>query len=278
MIRNVVVVGLGLMGGSFAKAVRAYTDCKVYGWNRTQTVAQDAVQEGVLDGVADDTRLGQADLIVISLYPQAAMDWLNAHIETLKKGCLVVDFVGVKQCIVDALTPLAQKHGVHFVGGHPMAGREFSGFAYAQEDLFHDASMILVQTESSPLWAVDAVEGFFSQLGFGRVVRCSAEQHDHMIAFTSQLCHVVSSAYIKSPEALKHNGYSAGSYKDLTRVAKLNEDMWTELFLLNQQPLVQEIDELIKHLTEYRESIAAGDAERLRALLRDGRMIKERIG
>ncbi|MBS5145485.1 MAG: prephenate dehydrogenase [Butyricicoccus pullicaecorum] len=278
MIRNVVVVGLGLMGGSFAKAVRAYTDCKVYGWNRTQAVAQAAVQEGVLDGIADDAILGQADLIVISLYPQAAIDWLKAHIEKLKHGCLVVDFVGVKQCIVDALTPLAQKHGVHFVGGHPMAGREFSGFAYAQEDLFRDASMILVQTESSPLWAVDAVEGFFSQLGFGRVVRCSAEQHDHMIAFTSQLCHVVSSAYIKSPEALKHNGYSAGSYKDLTRVAKLNEDMWTELFLLNQQPLVQEIDEIIKHLTEYRDSIAAGDAERLRTLLRDGRMIKERIG
>lgn len=278
MIRNVVVVGLGLMGGSFAKAVRAYTDCKVYGWNRTQAVAQAAVQEGVLDGIADDAILGQADLIVISLYPQAAIDWLKAHIEKLKHGCLVVDFVGVKQCIVDALTPLAQKHGIHFVGGHPMAGREFSGFAYAQEDLFRDASMILVQTESSPLWAVDAVEGFFSQLGFGRVVRCSAEQHDHMIAFTSQLCHVVSSAYIKSPEALKHNGYSAGSYKDLTRVAKLNEDMWTELFLLNQQPLVQEIDEIIKHLTEYRDSIAAGDAERLRTLLRDGRMIKERIG
>lgn len=278
MIRNVVVVGLGLMGGSFAKAVRAYTDCKVYGWNRTQAVAQAAVQEGVLDGIADDAILGQAGLVVISLYPQAAIDWLKAHIEKLKHGCLVVDFVGVKQCIVDALTPLAQKHGVHFVGGHPMAGREFSGFAYAQEDLFRDASMILVQTESSPLWAVDAVEGFFSQLGFGRVVRCSAEQHDHMIAFTSQLCHVVSSAYIKSPEALKHNGYSAGSYKDLTRVAKLNEDMWTELFLLNQQPLVQEIDEIIKHLTEYRDSIAAGDAERLRTLLRDGRMIKERIG
>lgn len=278
MIRNVVVVGLGLMGGSFAKAVRAYTECKLYGWNRTKTVAEAAVQEGTLDGVADDTILGQADLLVISLYPQSTIDWLTEHMGKLKQGCIVVDFVGVKQCMVDVLTPLAQKHGVHFVGGHPMAGKEFSGFAYAEADLFRNASMILVQTESSPLWAVDAAEGFFNQLGFGRVVRCSAEQHDHMIAFTSQLCHVVSSAYIKSPEALKHNGYSAGSYKDLTRVAKLNEDMWTELFLLNQKPLVQEIDEIIRHLTEYRESIAAGDAERLRTLLRDGRVIKESIG
>lgn len=278
MIENVGVVGLGLMGGSFAKAVRRDTSCKLYGWNRTKAVAQAAVQEGTLDGIADDTILAQLDLLVISLYPQSTIDWLTENMGKLKKGCIVVDFVGVKQCMVDALTPLAQAHGVYFVGGHPMAGKEFSGFAYAEADLFHNASMILVQTESSPLWVVDAVEGFFDQLGFGRVVRCSAEQHDHMIAFTSQLCHVVSSAYIKSPEALKHNGYSAGSYKDLTRVAKLNEDMWTELFLLNQAPLVQEIDEIIKHLTEYRESIAGGDTERLRALLRDGRMIKESIG
>ncbi len=278
MIENVGVVGLGLMGGSFAKAVRRDTSCKLYGWNRTKAVAQAAVQDGTLDGIADDTILAQLDLLVISLYPQSTIDWLTENMGKLKKGCIVVDFVGVKQCMVDALTPLAQAHGVYFVGGHPMAGKEFSGFAYAEADLFHNASMILVQTESSPLWVVDAVEGFFDQLGFGRVVRCSAEQHDHMIAFTSQLCHVVSSAYIKSPEALKHNGYSAGSYKDLTRVAKLNEDMWTELFLLNQAPLVQEIDEIIKHLTEYRESIAGGDTERLRALLRDGRMIKESIG
>ncbi len=278
MIQNVVVVGLGLMGGSFAKAVRSYTDCRLYGWNRTGAVAQAAMQEGTLDGIADDAVLAQADLLVISLYPQSTIDWLTVNMGKLKKGCIIVDFVGVKQCMVDALTPLAQQYGVYFVGGHPMAGKEFSGFAYAEADLFRNASMILVQTESSPLWVVDAVEGFFDRLGFGCVVRCSAEQHDHMIAFTSQLCHVVSSAYIKSPEARKHNGYSAGSYKDLTRVAKLNEDMWTELFLLNQKPLVQEIDEIIKHLTEYRDSIAMGDAERLRALLRDGRMIKESIG
>lgn len=278
MIRNVVIVGLGLMGGSMAKAVRAYTDCKIYGWNRTRTVAEEAIREGTLDGFAEDDVLAQTDLLVISLYPQSTIDWLAEHMGKLKPGCLIVDFVGVKQCMVDAITPLAKQYGVHYIGGHPMAGKEFSGFAYAEASLFQNASMILVQTESSPLWAVDEVEGFFDQLGFGRIVRCSAEQHDHMIAFTSQLCHVVSSAYIKSPEALKHNGYSAGSYKDLTRVAKLNEDMWTELFLLNREPLVQEIDEIIKHLTDYRDAIRDGETERLRSLLRDGRMIKESIG
>lgn len=278
MIETVVIVGLGLMGGSMAKAIHARTDCKVYGWNRTRSVAEKAVAEGTLDGVADDEALAAADLVIVGLYPQSTIDWMTEYLPRLHPGCLVVDMVGVKRAVVEQATPLALANGVHFVGGHPMAGREFSGYAYATADLFENASMILVQTESSPLWAVDEVDGFFSQLGFGRVVRCSAEQHDNMIAYTSQLCHVVSSAFIKSPEALKHNGYSAGSYKDLTRVAKLNEDMWTELFLLNREPLVREIDEIIGHLQDYRDAIAGNDADRLRTLLREGREIKESIG
>ena len=278
MIETVVIVGLGLMGGSMAKAIHARTDCKVYGWNRTRSVAEKAVAEGTLDGVADDAALAAADLVIVGLYPQSTIDWMTEYLPRLHPGCLVVDMVGVKRAVVEQATPLALANGVHFIGGHPMAGREFSGYAYATADLFENASMILVQTESSPLWAVDEVDGFFSQLGFGRVVRCSAEQHDNMIAYTSQLCHVVSSAFIKSPEALKHNGYSAGSYKDLTRVAKLNEHMWTELFLLNREPLVREIDEIIGHLQDYRDAIAENDADRLRTLLREGRELKESIG
>lgn len=278
MIETVVIVGLGLMGGSMAKAIHARTDCKVYGWNRTRSVAEKAVAEGTLDGVADDAALAAADLVIVGLYPQSTIDWMTEYLPRLHPGCLVVDMVGVKRAVVEQATPLALANGVHFIGGHPMAGREFSGYAYATADLFENASMILVQTESSPLWAVDEVDGFFSRLGFGRVVRCSAEQHDNMIAYTSQLCHVVSSAFIKSPEALKHNGYSAGSYKDLTRVAKLNEHMWTELFLLNREPLVREIDEIIGHLQDYRDAIAENDADRLRTLLREGREIKENIG
>ena len=278
MIETVVIVGLGLMGGSMAKAIHARTDCKVYGWNRTRSVAEKAVTEGTLDGVADDEALAAADLVIVGLYPQSTIDWMAEYLPRLHPGCLVVDMVGVKRAVVEQATPLALANGVHFIGGHPMAGREFSGYAYATADLFENASMILVQTESSPLWAVDEVDGFFSRLGFGRVVRCSAEQHDNMIAYTSQLCHVVSSAFIKSPEALKHNGYSAGSYKDLTRVAKLNEHMWTELFLLNREPLVREIDEIIGHLQDYRDAIAENDADRLRTLLREGRELKESIG
>lgn len=278
MKKTVTIVGLGLMGGSMAMAVRKYTDSTIYGWNRTRAVAEKAVADGVLDGVADDAVLARTDLLIIGLYPASTIDWLLENMPKLKKGCIVVDMVGVKQDLVDRLEQPALDAGVHYVGGHPMAGREFSGYAFAAAELFQDASMILVETRSSPLWAVDEADGFFSQLGFARVVRCSAAQHDHMIAFTSQLAHVVSSAYIKSPEALRHNGYSAGSYKDLTRVAKLNEDMWTELFLRNQEPLVQEIDEIITHLTEYRDAIAGGESERLRCLLREGRERKESVG
>lgn len=278
MTKKVAIVGLGLMGGSMAMAIRANTDCTVYGWNRTQAVTDAAIAQGVLDGYADEAVLKEADVLIISLYPQSTVDFLLEHMPHLKKGCIIVDLVGVKQFLADQLTEPAREAGVHFIGGHPMAGKEFSGYAFASADLFAGASMILVPNASSPLWAVDEMDAFFMRLGFGRVVRCSAAQHDHMIAFTSQLAHVVSSAFIKSPEALRHNGYSAGSFRDLTRVAKLNEHMWTELFLHNTAPLVKEIDQIILHLTEYRDAIAAGDEELLRTLLREGRERKESIG
>ena len=278
MKKKVVIVGLGLMGGSMAMAIRKYTDCEVYGWNRTRSVAEKAAADGTLHGIADEAVIADADLMIISLYPQSTVDFLLEHMPRMKKGCIIVDLVGIKCFLQENLEQAAVDAGVHFIGGHPMAGKEFSGYAFATPELFQNASMILVPNASSPLWAVDEMDGFFMQLGFGCVVRCSAEQHDHMIAFTSQLAHVVSSAYIKSPEALRHNGYSAGSYKDLTRVAKLNEHMWTELFLRNAEPLVGEIDEIIRHLTDYRDAIAGGEEERLCALLREGRERKESIG
>ena len=278
MEKTVTIVGLGLMGGSMAMAIHKKTDCAVYGWNRTAAVAQKALDEGVLDGIADDAILAETDLLIVSLYPESTVEYILEKLPVLKEGCLIVDLVGIKQYLIDRLEKPCHDAGVHYIGGHPMAGREFSGYAFAAAELYEGASMILVPTASSPLWAVDELDGFFRQLGFGTVVRCPAAQHDRMIAFTSQLAHVVSSAYIKSPEAVRHNGFSAGSYKDLTRVAKLNEVMWTELFLRNRGPLVNEIDEIIKHLTEYRDAIANGEEDELRRLLKEGREIKESIG
>lgn len=278
MFQTVLVVGLGLIGGSMAQAIHARTDCRVLGWNRTASTAAYAKAEGTIDAVANQALFGEADLVLIGLYPQATVDWLLAHMPYFKKGCVIVDLVGVKQFIVERVDERAAALGLHFVGGHPMAGREFSGIEHALPTLFDGASMIFVPTQSSNERVLEALEQFFKTIGFGQTVRCSAEQHDRMIAFTSQLAHIVSSAYIKSPEASEHNGYSAGSYRDLTRVAKLNETMWSELFLCNTVPLIREIDHIIEHLQQYRDALQAGDRERLTDLLRDGRERKERLG
>ena len=288
MFDTVLIAGLGLMGGSMAKAIKARTLSRVLGWNRTRATAEQALSDGAIDAIATEALYKEADLVIIGLYPQATVDWLLENMPKMKKGCVVVDMVGVKQFMVVLLTAnlgarflagqAALDAGVHFVGGHPMAGREFSGLDFSLPTLFDGASMIFVPTKSSTERVLEQLEAYFMSLGFGQTVRCTAAQHDKMIAFTSQLAHVVSSAYIKSPEADKHNGYSAGSYKDLTRVAKLNETMWSELFLCNAEPLAQEIDEIIRHLDEYRRVIRAGDRETLTALLRDGRERKERLG
>lgn len=278
MFDTVLIVGLGLMGGSMAKTLKARTDCRVLGWNRTRETAEKAKADGDLDAVASEALFGEADLVIIGLYPQATVDFLLENMPRMKKGCVIVDMVGVKRFLVDRLEQAALDAGVHFVGGHPMAGREFSGFDYALPTLFDGASMIFVPTASSDEQVLQRLEAFFMRLGFGQTVRCTADQHDHMIAFTSQLAHIASSAYIKSPEADAHRGYSAGSYRDLTRVAKLNETMWSELFLCNAEPLACEIDYLIAHLDEYRRAIRAGDRDTLTALLRDGRERKERLG
>ena len=159
-----------------------------------------------------------------------------------------------------------------------MAGREVSGYKASDADLYKGASMLLVPTEASTPEIVKQVKAMFSQIGFGQLVITTPEHHDRMIAYTSQLCHVVSSAYIKSPSELEHKGYSGGSYRDLTRVAYLNETMWTELFIENKQALVPEIDEIIHHLTEYRDAIAGEDADTLFRLLKEGRQRKEQFG
>lgn len=278
MFNTVLIAGLGLIGGSMAKTLKVRTACRVLGWNRTRKTAEQALSDGAIDAIATPTLYQDADLVIVGMYPRATVDWLHEAIPLLKKGCIVLDMVGVKTYIVNEVDALAAAHGVHFVGGHPMAGREFSGLDYAVETLFDGASMIFVPTETSSEEIVTSLEHFFMSLGFGQTVRCTAEQHDRMIAFTSQLAHIVSSAYIKSPEADLHNGYSAGSYRDLTRVAKLNETMWSELFLCNRDALTTEIDEIILHLKEYRDTIAANDEEKLIALLRDGRERKERLG
>lgn len=263
------IVGLGLIGGSLAKAISQGTDHMVYGTDLSQQTIKKAVLVDAIEQPLTDTLLPQCDILIIALYPQAAIDYVKEHADLLKKGCIVMDCCGIKKIVCDALVPLAEKKGFYFIGGHPMAGMAHSGFAYAKKTLFQNASMVLTTTKC-PIQTVETLKTLFSSIGFTNFEITTPEEHDRKIAFTSQLAHVVSNAYIKSPTAQEHMGFSAGSYRDLTRVAKLNEVIWTELFLENQENLVFEIDTLIEHLTQYSEAIKAGDSSTLKELLREG--------
>lgn len=270
------IVGLGLIGGSLAKAISQNTDHTVYGTDLSEQVVRKAVLVDAIEQPLTDELLPQCDIVIVALYPQATIDYVKEHAHLFRKESIVVDCGGIKKLVCDTLIPLAEDHGFLFVGGHPMAGLEHSGFTYAKKSLFNNASMIFTPTKG-PIESMEKLKELFTSIGFTNIEISTAEEHDRKIAFTSQLAHVVSNAYIKSPTALEHSGFSAGSYKDLTRVAKLNEVMWTELFLENADNLVAEIDTLIGNLQQYSTAIRERDAKTLCALLKDGREKKALI-
>ena len=263
------IIGIGLIGGSFAKAA-AQAGHTVLVWNRTRETAERAVADGVAQAVLEDD-IGACDVIIVALPPAAVVPWIDAHQATFGKGAVVVDATGVKGTICAALEKYAFQDRWTFVGGHPMAGKETSGWANASADLFRNASMILTPYPSCGRGPLDRLEAFFTGLGFGRVVFTTPQHHDRMIALTSQLAHVVSSAYIQDPLAQDHVGYSAGSFADMTRVARLDPDIWTDLFLSNRDALLVTLEGLIARLDGYRAALAARDADALRALLAAGR-------
>lgn len=273
---KIAIIGLGLIGGSMAKSIKGSTNHTVYGYDLSDTVVKKAQLLAAIDAPLTDDILADCDLTIIALYPQAAINFVKAKQDIFKKGSVVLDCCGVKKIVCDEVEPISLEKGFVFIGGHPMAGLEHSGFDHAETTLFHNASMVLTPTKGN-IQDVEKVIKLFNAIGFTNIQVATPEEHDQMIAFTSQLAHVVSSAYIKSPTALHHNGFSAGSYRDLTRVAKLNENMWTELFLDNPDFLVQEIDEIILHLQEYRDAIQDRNKETLCALLKDGREKKALI-
>ena len=264
------IVGLGLIGGSLAKAISQNTDHTVYGFDLSEEVMAKAVLLDAIEQPLTDKILPHCDIIIVALYPQATIDYVKEHADLIKKGAIVIDCGGVKRIVCDQLIPLGEEKGFLFMGGHPMAGLEHSGFAYAKKSLFNNASMVLCSTKGS-IEDVEKIKDLFSAIGFTNFAITTPDDHDRKIAFTSQLAHVVSNAYIKSPTAMVHAGFSAGSYKDLTRVAKLNEHMWTELFLENPDYLAEEIDTLIDNLQAYSSAIKDNDADTLCRLLRDGR-------
>jgi len=269
------VIGLGLIGGSLAKALRARTSHEVFGYDLSAATVDAACASGAVTGGLAFSDLPTCQALIIAVPPRACLAFLREHAGQIASGALVVDCCGVKRSICNVGFEAAAKNGFHFLGGHPMAGREFSGFQAAQATLFDRSVMLLVPRAGEDAEVIRRAEELFLSVGFGRILLTSAEKHDEMIAITSQLAHVVSNAYVKSPRAQVHHGFSAGSFADLTRVARLNETLWTELFLENSDCLVREIDELLGALRDYREAIVDKDAVRLCALLKAGRECKE---
>ncbi|MBO5448796.1 MAG: prephenate dehydrogenase [Ruminococcus sp.] len=269
------IVGLGLIGGSLAKAIKKNTPHSCFALDINKGTIAGAIAQEAIDGEIDTDGLSSCDVVIVSLHPIQTIDFILENKSKFKKGGIVIDTCGIKRKIVDSVEQALIGEGVDFLGCHPMAGREFSGFAYSVDNLFEKASFIMTPTDSTPMRVVKEISALAYNIGFAKVVVSNTEEHDSVIAFTSQLAHVVSSAYVKSPSLLKQSGFSAGSFKDLTRVAKLNEDMWTALFLMNKEPLVYEIDCIIARLTEYRDAIASDNKEVLHDLLRDGRELKE---
>lgn len=273
-VKTVGVIGLGLIGGSMAKSIASRTGCTVYGSDMSGKVIEDAISDKTISGKLDE-HYGDIDMLIVALYPLDVVVTIEEAALKLKKGCIVIDCTGVKQIICRALSERLAKAGLRFIGGHPMAGKEVAGYYNSCDDLFDGASMILCRDEYTDEEAMRVACDYFPRLGFAQVKITNAKEHDAVIAYTSQLAHVTSSAYIKSATLDKRYGFSAGSFKDMTRVAKLNEEMWADLFLANDEALIDEIDSLSEHLAEYRKALSERDRERLVALLRDGRVRKE---
>ena len=274
MKQIVGVIGLGLIGGSIAKAYKA-AGWKVLAYDSNHSITDFAILSGIVDAELTTENMKDCNVIHIAITPKAAIEYLKQNAEQMPKDGLVIDDCGTKREIARIGFELAEKHGFTFVGGHPMAGSHLSGFKNSKATMFNNASMIIVPPEFDDINLYDKIKQAIRPMGFKKVVFTTADDHDRMIAYTSQLPHVVSNAFIKSPSAQEHKGYSAGSFRDLTRVAWLNENMWTELFLENKDNLLKEINLLIDNLKEYAKALNDENNEYLCNLLRDGRIAKE---
>ena len=279
---TVGIEGLGLIGASFARGFKKRCkDVTVLAGNRTRATLDKAIEEGNADGVLDRDTIGSCDLLIVALYPEAAVRYLEENAPYIRKDTIVTDVCGLKRYICKEGFRLADEYGFTFIGGHPMAGTQYSGYDNSKADMFVNASMILVPDPSKDgnavLGKLDTIKEMLGILEFGRFVITTPENHDRMIAMTSQMAHLVSSCYVKSPGAEEAEGFTGGSFQDLTRVAYLNAGMWTELFLENRDYLLAEVEAVQSELEKYRAAIAASDSEELYRLLDEGSQIKERI-
>ena len=273
---KVGILGLGLIGGSLARAY-AIAGHTVYVSVRNKPMLAFAQLSGAVQEALTEENIGSCDLILLAIYPDGSASWLEQNAHLISRDALVIDCCGIKRQICSRCFPLAEKYGFTFVGGHPMAGSQFSGFKYSRADLFRGAPMVLVPPRFDDIHLLDRCKNALAPCEFGSFSVTTAENHDKMIAFTSQMPHIVSNAYIKSPTARNHKGFSAGSYRDLTRVAWLNPQMWAELFMENKENVLRELDFYIQSLSAYRDAIASDNLHHLISLLEEGKKRKEEV-
>ena len=273
---TVGILGLGLIGGSLARAYKL-AGHTVYVKNRDESMFSFAMLSGAVDGKLYEETIPACDLLLLAIYPDGSAGWLEENAPLISKNALVIDCCGIKEQVCARCFPVAKQYGFTFVGGHPMAGSQFSGFKYSRANLFQGAPMVLVPPVYDDMALLQRVKDALEPCGFGFFSVTTAKDHDRMIAFTSQMPHILSNAFIKSPTATEHKGFSAGSYRDLTRVAWLNAGMWTELFLENRENLLFELDQYIGSLTQYRQALEDRDEARLYALLEEGKKRKEEV-
>ena len=274
---KILICGLGLIGASLAKTLKKNTKHTVLGWNRTQSVTQKALRDGVIDKSGDiDELISDADITIINFYPQAIVPFILEHRNSFKKDSIVTDSCGIKTKICDELSEY--DFDFYYIGAHPMAGREVGGYDNSLDTLFDNASFIVTPYDDTPRNKVDALVGLAQDMKFARTVVTTPEHHDEMIAFTSQIAHVLACSYVLSPLAPSHPGYSAGSYRDVSRVARINADMWADLFVDNKEALVREIDDLVSNLMQFKYNIVNEDSQALKDLMNKANKIKEEIG
>jgi len=273
---SIGIVGMGLIGGSLAKAYKNEGET-VYGFDIDDAILGFAQLSGAIDGVLNKSAIGSCDALFIAVNPNEAVAYLESAAPDISKNTIVIDCCGVKRFVCSRCFSLAGQYGFVFVGGHPMAGSHKAGFKNSRADLFHGASMILVPPVYDDAALFGRIEELLKPFGFGHLTFTTAEKHDEMIAFSSQMAHVVSNAYIKSPTAREHKGFSAGSYEDLTRVARLDADMWAELCVKNADFLVQELDIFIRSVALCRDALAVRDKGRLKELLEEGSRLKREL-
>lgn len=273
---TIVVAGLGLMGGSFALAMQKAAPVKILGIDRNPEVLMQALKRRAIDDVCTDALLGEADMLVLALPPRASVAVLSELAPSMKRGAIVTDLCGVKRYIMERCVPICNEYGLEFVGAHPMAGKEKNGFSQADAALFAGSSFIITPQEEAPAHVIDAMHGIAKALGCTRLTVTTPEEHDRMIAFTSQLPHVLAGCYVQSPCSARHEGFSAGSYRDVSRVATVDETLWTELFAENSDLLESELEHLIARLEEFRNAIETKDEAHMSRMIQEGRLCKLR--